>query len=119
MVGLLGGGRPRARRSREFAADRRGAEICGLWIARSLRRMTTRPQQLNLVAEDIPALAPAHLINPLSNGSVARMFATHPSVEERIKRRADGTQERKPCDMETLGLAAYLTLICWCAWLVS
>ena len=31
----------------------------------------------------------------------------------------DGTQERKPCDMETVGLAAYLTLICWCAWLVS
>jgi hypothetical protein len=81
--------------------------------------MTTRPKQLNLVAESNPALAPAYFINPLSNGSMARMFAMHPSVEERIRRRADGTQERKPCDMETLGLAAYLTIICWCAWLVS
>jgi hypothetical protein len=81
--------------------------------------MTTRPKQLNLVAESNPALAPTYFINPPSNGSMARMFWMHPSVGERIRRRVDGTQERKACDMETLGLAAYLTIICWCAWLVS
>jgi hypothetical protein len=45
--------------------------------------MTTGPKQLNLVAEGNPALTSTYFTNPLSNLWVARMFATHPSAEER------------------------------------
>lgn len=74
-------------RSREYAADESGAKISGnpLYLANAL-------QKLQVAAKAIPLPATqntAHLfiVNPLRGGDfVARLFSTHPPIEERIER---------------------------------
>ncbi len=76
-------------RSREFEADRMGAEISGhpLWLASALRRLHEGTQAIpNATAEAHPALAHLYIDNPLSGGGMARLFSTHPAMEERIAR---------------------------------
>src|SRR3954465_4027230 len=75
-------------RSREFEADRAGAEITGrpLWLASALgqiERAAERPP--NFPANANPATAHMFIINPL-HGGISSLFATHPSTEERIAR---------------------------------
>ena len=75
-------------RSREYAADRGGAEISGapLSLASALAKIDRRAQQTrNFAAEANPATAHLFIINPL-HGGMAGLFATHPSTEERIRR---------------------------------
>jgi heat shock protein HtpX len=80
-------------RSREFEADRGAAELLGTGepLARALERIEVvaqqRPMQVN------PSQAYAWIHNPLSEGGrrrggpdLARLFSTHPSTEERIRR---------------------------------
>jgi heat shock protein HtpX len=76
-------------RSREYAADARGAAICGhpLALANALRKL----EQVNLQtympeAESHPATTHLLIINPLKGASLARLFSTHPATEERIRR---------------------------------
>ena len=76
-------------RSREFEADRLGAEISGqpLWLASALARLHQGTQAIpNATAEANPATAHLYIDNPLSGGGMASLFSTHPPMEERISR---------------------------------
>ncbi|SDF53696.1 Heat shock protein. Metallo peptidase. MEROPS family M48B [Limimonas halophila] len=76
-------------RTREYAADRGGAEICGHpeWLASALERMSRSAEEtVNRDAERNPATAHMFIVNPLSGrGSFASLFSTHPDMEERIQ----------------------------------
>jgi heat shock protein HtpX len=74
-------------RTREYAADRAGAEISGdpLALASALARIEAGAQRIdNPAAEANPATAHMFIINPLHAHSRDRLFATHPSTENRI-----------------------------------
>jgi len=76
-------------RSREYEADRAGAEISGhpLWLASALQRLHEGTQAIpNATAEAHPATAHMYIDNPLSGGGMASLFSTHPPMEERIAR---------------------------------
>jgi heat shock protein HtpX len=76
-------------RSREFEADRGGAEISGrpLWLAAALAKIHRAAEALpNPEAEANPATAHLFIINPLHGGSFGSLFSTHPSTEDRIAR---------------------------------
>ena len=75
-------------RSREFEADRAGAELTGrpLWLADALAEIDNKARQtLNAPADANPATAHMFIINPL-HGGLSGLFASHPSTEERIAR---------------------------------
>mgnify|MGYP001058085077 FL=1 len=74
-------------RTREYAADRRGAEICGqpLWLASALAKIARSARQIvNVDAERNPATAHLFIINPLSGQRMDNLFSTHPDTENRI-----------------------------------
>ena len=73
-------------RSREYAADAGGARIAGNpgYLANALKKLHSASQQIPLKAE--PATAHMFIVNPLSGGRMARLFSTHPPLEERIAR---------------------------------
>lgn len=76
-------------RSREFEADRIGAQICGrpLWLAAALAKIENAAQHIdNYPAEQNPATAHMFIINPLHVHQIDGLFSTHPSTAERIKR---------------------------------
>jgi heat shock protein HtpX len=76
-------------RTREFAADRRGAELSGhpLWLASALRKIEATAEQTAVPdAERNPATAHLFIVNPLHGASLASLFATHPSTAERVRR---------------------------------
>ena len=87
-------------RSREFEADRVGAEISGhpLWLASALQRLHEGTQTIpNATAEANPATAHLYIDNPLSGGGMASLFSTHPPMEERIARlQAMASTKRRP-----------------------
>lgn len=74
-------------RSREYDADRLGAQICGqpLALASALARIAGGVAHIpNREAEDHPATAPLFIINPLSGHGMDNLFSTHPATENRI-----------------------------------
>lgn len=74
-------------RTREYAADRLGAEISGnpLALASALKRISQGAQKIeNHAAEANPATAHLFIINPLSGARMDNLFATHPATENRI-----------------------------------
>ena len=74
-------------RTREYAADRGGAEICGnpLWLASALEKMSNAAAHtVNETAEENPATAPLFIINPLSGLNMDNLFTTHPGTGARI-----------------------------------
>jgi heat shock protein HtpX len=76
-------------RSREFEADRLGAELTGqpLWLASALRKLERGTDQIpNATADAHPAMAHLYIANPLSAGGLAGLFSTHPSMDERVAR---------------------------------
>lgn len=76
-------------RSREFEADRGGAEISGdpEALAAALQKIERYAQGLPLeAAEAHPETAQMMIINPLSGGDLRGLFSTHPATEERIRR---------------------------------
>jgi heat shock protein HtpX len=75
-------------RSREFEADRSGAELSGrpLWLASALQHIEAGAEQIDNPAADAnPATAHMFIINPL-HGGLSGLFSSHPSTEERIAR---------------------------------
>jgi heat shock protein HtpX len=75
-------------RTREYEADRMGAEISGrpLWLASALQRIEASAQRIDNPAADAnPATAHMFIINPL-HGGMAGLFASHPSTEDRVAR---------------------------------
>ena len=76
-------------RTREYAADRRGAEICGhpLWLASALEKLDRSAQSIdNHAAENNPGTAHLFIVNPLHARSVDDLFTTHSKISERISR---------------------------------
>jgi len=74
-------------RSREYEADRIGAEICGnpLWLASALDKIARGVERIpNESAESHPATAPLFIVNPLSGRNMDNLFSTHPATENRI-----------------------------------
>lgn len=75
-------------RSREFEADRVGAQILGdpEPLARALTRIDAIAARTPLDVS--PAQASAYIVNPLTGRRVqfARLFLTHPPTEERVER---------------------------------
>lgn len=75
-------------RSREFEADRRGAELLGdpAPLARALAKLDALAHRTPM--EVRPSQASAWIVNPLTGRDVsfARLFLTHPPTEQRIAR---------------------------------
>lgn len=74
-------------RSREYHADATGARLCGkpLALASALGKLTAYSKR-EVMHEGNPATAHMFIVNPFTRGNVARLFTTHPPVEERIAR---------------------------------
>ena len=74
-------------RSREYEADKGGAEISGnpLYLAGALRKLEMANRQLPM-QEATPASAHMFIVNPLTGGGLMSLFSTHPPMEERVRR---------------------------------
>ncbi|TPE52191.1 zinc metalloprotease HtpX [Amaricoccus solimangrovi] len=94
-------------RTREYSADKLGAEISGkpLALASALRKISGHAHRIEMPsAERSPATAPLFIINPLSGQRMDNLFSTHPNVENRIRAleamagggRAGGSARRAP-----------------------
>ena len=76
-------------RSREFEADRAGAEICRdpQALASALEKIHNYAHQIsNPTAEAHPETGQMMIINPLSGRSFDSLFSTHPQTAERVAR---------------------------------
>lgn len=76
-------------RTREFQADKSGAEITGqpLQLASALQKISAGTARVPMRVN--PATSQLFIDNPLKavrGGGVSRLFSTHPPVEERIER---------------------------------
>jgi heat shock protein HtpX len=73
-------------RQREYAADAGGAELTGNpeSLASALLRLEegakANPMQVNQAAE------PLYIVKPFSGGGFARLFSTHPPIDDRVRR---------------------------------
>ena len=76
-------------RTREFGADRGGAELSGdaHALADALVKIDAYARGIPMPsAEAHPATGQMMIINPLSGGSLKGLFSTHPATEERVAR---------------------------------
>lgn len=73
-------------RSREFEADRLGAELAGTGrgLAQALRKLEMASHRVPLQVPD--AQSNMFIVAPLTGGDMAKLFRTHPPTEERIAR---------------------------------
>lgn len=75
-------------RSREYEADRLGAELCGRpsSLANALAKIEQSVQRVPLQVSDAGAQSTAHMfpVSPLAGGRFSRLFSTHPATQERI-----------------------------------
>ena len=74
-------------RTREYGADRAGAEISGkpLALASALAKISAAAHHIeNPAAEANPATAHLFIINPLSGQRMDNLFSTHPDTQNRI-----------------------------------
>ena len=74
-------------RSREYEADRVGAEICGNphWLADALERISAFAERIDMhSAERSPATAHMFIINPLHAHTHDALFSTHPATRNRV-----------------------------------
>jgi Zn-dependent protease with chaperone function len=74
-------------RTREYSADRDGAEICGdpEALASALAKIDRYARGIkNMSAERNPASANLFIINPLSGERADPLFSTHPKTQNRI-----------------------------------
>jgi len=74
-------------RTREYAADASGARLSHhpLYLASALRKLEMANERMPM-AEATAATAHLFIVNPLRAGLFARLFSTHPPLEERIRR---------------------------------
>jgi len=73
-------------RSREYAADRRGAHFVGSGrpLARALEKLESAARSRRFKAN--PSTASLFIVNPLRGRGLLEMFSTHPPTEKRIQR---------------------------------
>ncbi len=72
-------------RTREYAADRTGAEICRnpMWLARALVKISNSNTML-VTAERFPTTAHLFIHNPLIVRGTDSLFSTHPDIGNRV-----------------------------------
>ena len=77
-------------RTREYEADRVGAEICGQpgKLASALQRIEKAAEQIPMNVSDTAMRSTSHMfpVNPFSGGSFMSLFSTHPDTEDRVER---------------------------------
>ena len=81
-------------RSREFEADKGGAQLCGnpLSLARALRKLKNANESTPMPRVN-EATAHMFIVNPLrGGGGVKALFTTHPPMAERIRRLEEMSQ---------------------------
>jgi heat shock protein HtpX len=73
-------------RTREYQADTSGALLTHhpLYLASALRKLEAANERLPMDAS--PATAHMFIVNPLGAAGFARLFSTHPPIDERIRR---------------------------------
>lgn len=74
-------------RTREYAADKAGGEICGnpLWLASALGKISQMVRGRELAtAEAHPETAHLFIVNPLAGKGYDNLFSTHPDPRNRI-----------------------------------
>lgn len=74
-------------RTREYGADKMGAEICGnpQALASALAKLESGASHIgNETAENNPSTAHMFIINPLSGRGMDNLFSTHPNTANRI-----------------------------------
>ena len=73
-------------RTREYQADLSGAHLTHnpLYLASALRKLEAANERMPLDAS--PSTAHLFIVNPLSAAGFARLFSTHPPIDERIHR---------------------------------
>lgn len=71
-------------RSREYVADASGAKIAGSphGLASALLKLESAARIVPMAAN--PATSHLFIVNPLSGQSLARLFSTHPPIEDRV-----------------------------------
>lgn len=75
-------------RTREYSADADGARLCGnpLGLARALDKLARGVDHCPMAeAEQRPATSHLFIVNPLSGGTIASLFSTHPPMAKRIQ----------------------------------
>jgi heat shock protein HtpX len=72
-------------RSREFAADRGGADIVGspMGLVNALRKLDSANRQIPM--DTNPAAAHMFIVKPFSARALGNLFSTHPPTEARIE----------------------------------
>lgn len=77
-------------RTREYRADKTGAEICQnpLSLSSALAKLHSAASRVPLRVNEQVAESTAHMmiVSPMFGGGFAKLFSTHPPVEERITR---------------------------------
>jgi heat shock protein HtpX len=80
-------------RSREYAADQRGASFAGspAGLANALAKLeqSARYHRMNVA----PSTAHMFIVNPLRGDFIATLFSTHPPIQKRIARLTRGSRE--------------------------
>ena len=96
-------------RTREYSADRGGAEISGnpMALASALAKISGAAKRLPMAsAERNPATAHMFIVNPLNGERMDNLFSTHPATENRIealRRLAGGASETAPAAAAVAG----------------
>jgi heat shock protein HtpX len=72
-------------RTREYAADRLGAEICRnpMWLASALVKISNK-HNVMMSAERFPSTAHLFITNPLTGRGTDSLFSTHPDIRNRV-----------------------------------
>ncbi|MCL6610306.1 MAG: zinc metalloprotease HtpX [Peptococcaceae bacterium] len=73
-------------RSREYGADATGARIAGTptGLANALLKLESAAHRIPMQVN--PAASHLFIVNPLSGASLARLFSTHPPIQDRVER---------------------------------
>ncbi len=74
-------------RSREYAADKGGAEISGnpLYLANALKKLEMANRQIPMAGAN-EATAHMFIVSPLTGSGFTALFSTHPPMAERVRR---------------------------------
>lgn len=102
-------------RTREYAADRMGGEICGnpLWLASALERISGAARRYEMEsAERHQATAHLFIVNPLAGRRMDSLFSTHPSTENRIAAlRRQAAEMGRTADLSGFGAGSRPTVV--------
>lgn len=86
-------------RSREYAADKGGGEICGNpeYLASALAKIDYYAKHAQPLPDATPATAHMFIVNPLEGvgSTIMNLFSTHPATEDRIARLHAQAQARR------------------------